>query len=146
MALTHTVYGLSLATMTNGEWSFTGGAAKALLVTSTYVFNQATHKYRSDLTGELAAGGGYTTGGVALGTKTSVYTSGTKTLALSCANIVFAALTATGITGCVLYFDTGTSTTSALLSYIDFGGAQSATSQNLQLTINAAGLVTYQVA
>lgn len=146
MALTHTVYGLSLATMTNGEWSFTSGAAKALLVTSTYVFNQGTHKYRSDVTGELAAGGGYTAGGVALGTKSSAYTVATKTLALTCANIVFASLTATGITGCIIYFDTGTLATSALLSYIDFGGAVAPTSQNLQLTINAAGLLTYQVA
>lgn len=146
MAVTHKVYGLSLDTMTNGEWAFATGSAKALLVTSTYVFNQDTHKYRSDVTGELAAGGGYTAGGVALGTKTHVYSAGTKTLTLGCANIVYSALTATGITGCVLYFDTGVSATSPLLSYIDFGGASSPSGQNVQLTINASGLITYQVA
>ena len=145
MALTHTVYGLSLVTMANAEWSFNSGTIKSLLCTSTYTPNQDTHKYRSDLTNELATAGGYTAGGVALGTKSTPYTTGTNTMALVCANIVYSAVTLTARYA-IIYCDTGTSATSALLSYIDFGANQSPSSQNLQLTINAGGLITYQVA
>lgn len=145
MTVLHKVYGQSLITMTNGEWSFPSGSIKALLCTSTYVPNQDTHKYRSDLTNEVAAGGGYTAGGVVLGTKTAVYTAATKTMALACANIVYSGVTLSA-QFCVIYLDTGTAATSPLISYIDFGVTESPSAQNLQLTINAGGLITYQVA
>jgi hypothetical protein len=37
-----------------------------MLTTSTYVPNQDTHDFRDDVTNELAAGGGYSAGGVTL--------------------------------------------------------------------------------
>jgi hypothetical protein len=141
----HKVYGSSLITMVNGEWAFIGGSVKALLCSASYTPNQDTHKYRSDLTNELSTAGGYTAGGVVLGTKSTPYTALTKTMALLCANIVYSAVTLSA-RYCIIYLDTGVSGTSPLISYIDFGSTQSPSSQNLQLTINAAGLITYQVA
>jgi hypothetical protein len=43
--------------------------------TSTYVPNQDTHAYVSDLTNELTTGGGYTAGGLAIASPTRTYTA-----------------------------------------------------------------------
>lgn len=59
----------------NKEINFLSDSIVATLHTSTYVPNLDTHAYVSDLTNELAAGAGYTAGGVALGGKTSAYTA-----------------------------------------------------------------------
>lgn len=144
MAL-HKLYGPSLITATNGEWSWMGGAVKCLLCTGTYVPNQDTHKYRSDLTNELPTGGGYTAGGILLIGKSNPYAPATNTLALSASNIVFPAVTLAARYA-ILYVDTGTSASSPLISYIDFGSTQSPASQDLQLAVNAGGLINYQAA
>lgn len=144
MAL-HKLYGQSLVTVTNGEWSWMGGAVKGLLCTAAYVPNQDTHKYRSDLTSELPTGGGYTLGGIVLLGKQNPYAAATNTLALSASNIIFPAVTLS-CRYCILYVDTGTSGTSPLISYIDLGSTQSPASQDLQLAVNAGGLINYQAA
>ena len=60
--------------MLNKEIDWDSDTIKATLHTSTYAPNRATHDYVDDLTNELAAGGGYSTGGVTAGTKTVVTT------------------------------------------------------------------------
>lgn len=45
------------------------------LHTNTYVPNQDTHNFVDDLTNEIAATGGYSTGGVVLASKSQVYTA-----------------------------------------------------------------------
>ncbi len=144
MAL-HKLYGPSLVTVTNGEWSWMGGAVKCLLCTSAYVPNQDAHRYRSDLTNELPTGGGYVLGGVTLIGKSNPYAAATNTLALSSSNITFPAVTLAARYA-IFYVDTGTSGTSPLISYVDFGSTQSPASQDLQLAVNAGGLVNFQAA
>lgn len=59
----------------NKEIDFDSDALTVTLHTSSYVLNLDTHAYVSDLTNELTTGGGYTAGGLALGTLTRTYTA-----------------------------------------------------------------------
>lgn len=57
----------------NGEIDWDTNTIKLLLCTSSYTPNRATHDYRDDLTNEVAATGGYSTGGVTLASCTCAY-------------------------------------------------------------------------
>jgi hypothetical protein len=84
------------------------GTVKARLVSSTYTYS-AAHQFISDTTGQITG-----TTDQTLGTKT--YTSGK----FSSANSTYTAVT-TGqtINAAILYIDTGTTTTSRLVAYLD---------------------------
>jgi hypothetical protein len=53
---------------------FLSDTIKALLTTSSHTVNLDTHETLSDITNDVSAGGGYSTGGVVLTTKTVVVT------------------------------------------------------------------------
>lgn len=97
---------------------------KVTLHTSTYVPNQDTHVFASDLTNEVANGNGYTTGGVTLGTKSTAYDSASNTnrLIAAAASWTFTASKTARIAA--IWKDTGAAATSPLLGYVDFGSDQ----------------------
>jgi hypothetical protein len=84
------------------------GTVKIRLVSSTYTYS-AAHVFISDTTGQITG-----TTDQTLGTKT--YVAGK----FSSANATFTAVT-TGqtINACLIYVDTGTTTTSRLVAYLD---------------------------
>jgi len=59
----------------SGNINWASDSIKMALLTSSASPNLATWVHYSDLTNEVAAGGGYSTGGVALGTKTHTVTA-----------------------------------------------------------------------
>src|ERR1041385_3398305 len=63
------------------------------LHTATYTPNRDTHVFASDLTNEVAAGGGYSTGGVVLATKSVSYDATTHQTRLICADPSWASAT-----------------------------------------------------
>src|SRR3954452_21956801 len=68
---------------------------KCTLHTATYAPNQDTHTFASDLTNELATGGGYTAGGVTLASKTTAYDSATNQTRLDAADVSWAGMSNT---------------------------------------------------
>jgi|SRR6184192_1320886 len=58
-----------------GKINFASDAITLTLHSTTYVPNLDTNAFVSDLAGELATGGGYTAGGIALGSLTKTYTA-----------------------------------------------------------------------
>jgi hypothetical protein len=68
-------YRQALSKGLNKEWDWDSDAITVTLHTASYTPNLDTHAYVSDLTNELAAGSGYTTGGVALTSLTRTYTA-----------------------------------------------------------------------
>lgn len=70
-----TWYRQAISKALNKEWDFDSDAITMTLHTSTYTPNLDTHVYVSDLTAELAAGSGYSTGGITLGTLTRTTTA-----------------------------------------------------------------------
>lgn len=68
-------YRNALVKFVNKEADWDSDSIKVTLHTSTYSPNLDTHAYVSDLTNELAASGGYSTGGVTLTSPTVTYTA-----------------------------------------------------------------------
>lgn len=113
---------------------------KVALVTSTYTPNIDTHEYFDDITNEVV-GTGYTAGGASLTTK-SVTKDDTNDLAYYDADDVTWSSSTITARGAVLYKNTGTASTSALIAYFDFGSDQSSSSGNFTIQWAAAGIIT----
>ena len=139
MAVSSFVYGLALQSLFNAEIDFDTATVKAMLLSSSYTPNQDTHRYKSDLSGEIT-GTGYTAGGVTLASKTVAYDSTTNTLTLDAADPSWSSATFTA-RYLVVYIDTGTSSTSPLLTYTDFGADVSVSAATFTGVIAAGGLV-----
>jgi hypothetical protein len=112
---------------------------KTTLHTTTYTPNQDTHVFATDLTNELTTTGGYTVGGVTLGTKSVTYDSTTNETRLIAANASWTALTAT-FRYAIVWKDTGTAATSPLLGYVDLG-ATTITGTNFTIQWDATGVL-----
>jgi hypothetical protein len=108
---------------------------KCTLHTATYTPNQDTHVFFSDATNELTTGGGYTAGGVTLGTKSTSYDATTNETRLIAANAVWTSATFT-VRYALIWKDTGSAATSPLLGYIDLG-AQTITSGTFTVAFDA---------
>lgn len=113
---------------------------KTSLHTSTYTPNQDTHTFYSDLTNELGAGSGYSTGGTTLGTKSVSYDATSNETRLIAANAAWTTATFT-CRYSATYKDTGTGTTSPLMGYVNFGGDQSVSSGTFTIQWDATGVL-----
>lgn len=122
MAVSAKWYGRALLALLNKEADLNSDTIKVSLHTSTYTPDQDAHDYVNDLSGELTAGGGYTTGGVTLAGVAVTYDAATNTMKVDADDAVWAALTKSGIRYAVIYDDTpATAATKPLLGYVDFG-------------------------
>ena len=118
---------------------------KALLVTSSYTFDQDAHDFKDDLTNEVT-GTGYTAGGATLSSVTFTYNTSTNTFALDAADVSWASSTITA-RGCVIYDSTpGTDATRPLMIFIDFGADVATTAGTLTITFDSGGIATVTVA
>lgn len=97
---------------------------KVALTTSTYAVSQDNDDFYSDVTNELATATGYTSGGVTLGTKSTVYDSASNTNRLIAASASWTFSASKTMRYAVIYKDTGVAATSPLLGYVDFGSDQ----------------------
>jgi hypothetical protein len=124
-----------VGSMANGVFNFSTDSLKIMLVNSPAP--TATNSLYGDLT-EIAAGGGYSTGGIALTSVTDTDSSGTVTLAAANAT-----LTATGTTSsfryAVLYDATPTSPLKPLVGWWDYGSSINLVNANDTFTINLSG-------
>ncbi|HEY8881943.1 MAG TPA: hypothetical protein VIM47_00935 [Dermatophilaceae bacterium] len=142
MAITAKLFGLAIKSLANKEIDWDTDTVKAVLCSATYTPDQDAHQYASSLTNELA-GGGYAR--VTLAGKTTTYTAGTNTHMLDAADFSFPALTGT-FRYLIYLIDTGVAGTSPLVAYVDFGADQTATAQDVNITLDAAGVVSVVVA
>lgn len=93
-----------------GEIDWVGDTIKAAAIdTSQYTVDLTTHNFFDDISG------GAVVDTVALSTKTA--TNGVA----DCDDILFESITGNTISALVIYVDTGTSSTSNLIAYIDAG-------------------------
>jgi hypothetical protein len=140
VAITSKAYGLATKSAFSGEINYPAATVKAMLTTSSYVPDQDTHQYKSSVTNEIS-GTGYTAGGLTLTTKTLSYDATTNTLSLGCDDPTWTGATFT-FRYMVFYVDTGTASTSPLLTYVDFGVDQSVAGATF--TYDLPGGVFYQ--
>jgi hypothetical protein len=116
--------------------NFASGTFKVLLVTSVpSAGNIDAWVNRSDVTNEVAAGGGYATGGIAQTMTVGAVDTTNNRVPVTPSNIV-AGWTAASISavGAIIYLSTGTAATDKLISFVDFGGTITSTNGNYGIT------------
>jgi hypothetical protein len=154
MAVTSKYYGLGLKSLVDLAVSGSGASVlTAMLVDSTYTPDQDTHQYIDDVTGfttpspeaSVFGGTGYSEGGLAL-TISTAYDVGSNTLTVSAtANPSWATSTFT----ChylIFFLNTGTPSTSPLVSYVDFDTDQSPVAQTFEYQIPGTGIAQFVAA
>jgi hypothetical protein len=140
MATTKT-YGSLIAKAFNKEVDFDTDTIKVALLSSSYTPNQDTDDYFNDVSTYEVTGTGYTAGGATLASKTVGYTAGTNVTKFDAADVSWTSSTITARYA-VVYVATGTSSTSALIGYVDFGSDQSSSSGTFSIVWDAAGIFT----
>jgi hypothetical protein len=145
MAVSAKWYGNAFVAAFNKEIDFNSDTIKISLHTSSYTPNQDTDAYVDDLSNEVSAGGGYTTGGKTLASCTASYDAGSNTFSLDATDVSWTSATFTARYA-VIYDDTpGTTATKPLIGYIDFGEDQSPSNGTLSITFDSAGIATVTV-
>jgi hypothetical protein len=142
MAVTAKMYGLAHKSAWNKEIDFDSDTIKAVLCGSGYTPNQDTHQYASSLTNELTDG---SYARKTLTGKSVSYDAASNTLKLDAADFGWIALTSTFRYMVYVDTQTGSDATSPLIAVVDFGADQVATAQDVNITLDADGLVTVQV-
>lgn len=142
MAITAKMYGLAIKSLANKEVDWDSDTIKAVLCSSSYTPNQDTHQYASSLAGELTDAS-YSR--KTLASKTTTYDGTSNTHTLDCADFGWTALT--GTFRYMVYVDTQTASdaTSPLLAYVDFGADQTAAAQDVNITVDPAGVCSFVV-
>ena len=107
---------------------------KVLLTTSSYVENKDTHTRRSDLTNEVAAGSGYTSGGNAITVTVSAVDTTNDRQEIVLGGTSWSSSTITARKAAVYKSRGGASSADELVAVIDFGSDVSTTSGTFTLT------------
>ncbi len=126
MAVTVKVYGKASAHIYAGDIDWAGDTIKLALATSSYAVNQATNEFFSDVTNEIAAGGGYSSGGFTLTTSAPSYDSGTREERFDATDLGVSALTPASPFRYGIVYDAtpGSPSTDILIAYLNFGADQ----------------------
>lgn len=113
---------------------------KCLLTTSGYTENKGTHAKRSDVTSEVAAGGGYSAGGAAITVTVGMNTT-THLLTITLGGFTLSAATVTARKAVIYKSRGGASSADNLVAVIDFGSDVVSTNGNWTL---GASTITVQ--
>lgn len=114
------IFNSALDDNARGNIDFDSDTFKCLLVTSGYTPDKDAHTKRSDITNEVAATGGYTTGGVAATVSVTKDTANDRIdVSLGGISIPSATITARG----AVYYKSrgGLASADELVAFIDFG-------------------------
>lgn len=121
------------------------GTLKVAIVTSAYTPNQNTHDFWDDVSANQVSGSNYTAGGNALATVTTTM-DGSGNVTVDADDPSVWTQHASGFTNgrrYIVYYDTGTGSTSRLVGYsADAGADFGNVAGDLTLTLNASGLYT----
>lgn len=121
------------------DTSWTSDTIKVLLTTSSYTPNQDSHEFKSSVTNEVT-GTGYSAGGATLGTKSITVDTASNETRLIAGNVSWTTATFTARIA-VIYEDTGTAGTSALLGWVDFGADVPVSGGTFSITWDATGVL-----
>ena len=149
MAYTQKLYGSFPVNLGGGDASGDGpmdllsDTIKGMLTDATDTIAQGTDEVKANVSGEIAASGGYSAGGFTLASKTYAWSSLVSTF--DAADTTYSASTITA-SRCHYYDDTVATPTDPLILYQDFGGAQTTTGTDFVIQQSASGLFTFTVA
>lgn len=142
MAVSASWYGKGLHHFTNKEIDWDSDVVKVALVKSTYTPNQDTHEFWSDVVAhEVAAGGGYATGGITLANRARIYDAPTNEERLDADDAVWGPNVTFTLRYAVVYQSTGANGTSILLGWVDLGDDVPVSSSTLTLNWHSSGVL-----
>lgn len=139
------LYGQALVSAFNKEIDMSGDSFKVMLVSSAYTPNQDTHRYKSDVTGEVT-GDGYTAGGATLANVTVTYDAATNTLKFDADDVTWDPSTITARYAVVYDNSPASDTVRPLVSYIDFENDEASNADEFTLSFSSSGIVSVVVA
>ncbi len=108
-------------------------------MTSSYTPDQDAHDNFDDVSAYEVEGAGYTAGGAALTPSDPTVDTATNETRLDAADVSWANATITARYA-VIYFASGTASTSTLIGYVDFGEDKIASGAAFNFTPQATGL------
>ena len=121
------------------------GTLKLAIVTATYTPDQALHDFFNDITNEVT-GSNYTAGGNSCATPTWVDGGAGGTMTFDASDPATWVQHASGFSNgrrAILYYDTGTGSTSRLVGYSnDFGADSGNVAGDFTIAFDAAGIYT----
>lgn len=123
----------------NGAIDLDTDTIKVALVTSAYTINIDTHEFFSSITNEVS-GTGYTAGGKTLTTPAVTEDTTNDRGVFDADDVSWTTATITA-RAAIIYKSTGTSSTSPLIGYVDFGSDQVSTAGTFTISWNASGIV-----
>lgn len=138
MAVTAFWYAGAFVQAFDKEVDFLADTIKCALTTSSYSPDQDTHDYFNDVTNEVSATG-YTAGGATLANKANSNTN--NVVSFDADDVTWSNSTITARRA-VYYDSTGTSSTSALLWWVDFGEDKASSSGDFTIQHHASGIAT----
>jgi hypothetical protein len=145
MAVTGKLYGKVFTALWNKEIDYDSDAIACTLHTSAYTPDQDVHDYVDDLTNEVAAAGGYSTGGQNLASKTVTYTGATNKHVLDAADVTWATATITARTAVLSDRTPGTAATQPLIAYQNSDADVISSGGDFVVQWNASGIVEITV-
>jgi hypothetical protein len=113
------------------------GTPKAMFVTAAYVLDQDAHNFIDDVSTNEATGTGVSAGGVTLTSVTTTVDGASNTVTLDAADISSISVTACYV---VVYVDTGTPSTSPVLSITDLSDGDAVDSVWTGVVWSASGI------
>lgn len=141
MAFTANVYGNALGHAFNKLIDWDTDVIKLALCTSLYVPNQDTNSFFSNVTNELATGGGYTAGGFTLASKTATYDAASNTLVLDAADLSVANTTLTWRVAVIYDATPATAITQPLIGYFVSDVDITSTGGTTSIAFSTSGVV-----
>lgn len=117
------------------------GTLKAMILSNVHTTDVDSQEFIDDISANEITGTNYTAGGQSLIGVTTTIDAATDKVKLDCSDIVFANLTISAARYIAYYIDTGTPSTSPIISIIDLGADQDRVAQPLTIEINADGIL-----
>lgn len=145
MAVSTKWYGPAFLSAFNKEIDLDADSMKIMLCDSTYAPNQDTHRYQSQVTGEVV-GSGYIAGGKALTGATVAYDGATNVFKFDENDVAWDPSTITARFAVIYDATPGNPALNPLLVYIDFGADVSSVGAAFTVSFNAAGVATVTAA
>ena len=136
-------YRVGLAQLNGTPIDFDTDTIKLAFLTAAHTTDKETQEHWSDVSAnEIAAGGGYSAGGIALTGKTVTRASEVTTIDAADVTLTQDGAGATNARHAVLYKDTGTPSTSQLIKIDDMGSDKGWVSGDLTIQWDAGGIIT----
>lgn len=145
MAVTGGQFGVPLKNMYGGSnvWDWDTDTIKLALTTNTWTPDIDTHDFFNDVTNEIN-GTNYTAGGWTLTASAPIYDTATDQVRLDATDVSQASATFTARKAAI-YKSTGTSSTSPLIAYFDFGVDVSPSAGTFTITFDSTGVWVHDI-